>query len=157
MFAVVYVPSAAVPNTCYVARVSSGDAATDCRLGVGLSSSKYIAITTQVLDADTAGTSTASSGAAATGWHILTVIADYANDTATGYIDGSSLITDSDVGTAGNTSNTAANTFYVGYTGANQFWGAGWIKEIIVYNQALTSAQRGVVESYLATRHSISI
>lgn len=108
------------------------------------------------LDADAADTLT--DGAANTSPHVLSLVRDYAAATATLYVDGGSGTTDATANTAGSTSDTASANAQIGASsaaGGNPF--PGDIAEVIIYNRALTTAERKSIELMLGNKYGIAV
>jgi hypothetical protein len=133
---------------------SAGASPTNSRLALG-SKTAYRANATR-LDAD-AGSSTV--GVSPTGFHVFTVLADYAGNSLR-------LVTDGVLGTAvtfvsggGNTSATNTTFSRLGSRsdGNATAMFPGDLAEILLFNRALTTFERNQVEGYLAYKYGLTV
>jgi hypothetical protein len=70
-------------------------------------------------------------------------------------LNGTTIIASGAHGTAGSTSDTAAGQVNIGFTGFGGFW-AGLIGSVLIYNRALSEAERTAVRSGLAAQWGAS-
>jgi hypothetical protein len=101
------------------------------------------------LDADTS-TLKETTGLLANTWRHVQVVWDVTNANLTGYINGSANTGGSWL-TSGNFDSTNVN-INISFISN---WFAGEIAEIIVYEKALSSAERALIETYLRSKYAI--
>ena len=98
-----------------------------------------------VLDFGTVGT---------TAWHLHTSIINYAAAEGSIFVDGTHEGTGNFL-TSGNTSDTDSLRSTIGSQSDDAFYFTGDIAEIIIYNRALSDAERSAVDNYLMSKYGM--
>jgi len=136
-----------------VAGISTGAGATGVRHQPGVSTTAYT-MSGRRLDAD--GLQTITGGTVTASPIIHSSVVRYSVATAGIFVNSASQV-DTAFLTAGNTSNTASLRFTIGCSlDLNQFVN-GDIAEFIVYQRAISVAERNSVERYLSVKWGITI
>jgi len=116
-----------------------------------MSDGKYFALAGRRLD-DDAYTVLRSNKEGTLNWHIHTNVINYEEANGSIYVDGTHLLTN-DFLTEGNTSNTDSLRSTIGSQSNDAFFFSGDIAEVIIYNRALSDAERSAVDSYLQGKY----
>lgn len=107
------------------------------------------------LDSDAFASVASSSD---TNAHIFGGLVDYSSTTARLFVDGTNTASNTSFHTAGSTPNTASlQTSLGGVISATQHLFDGFIGEVIVYQRALSAAERQTVERYLGRKWGITV
>jgi hypothetical protein len=110
----------------------------------------------QRLDADSAVTRSSASGFFSTGpIYVISALWNNTAATSLAMLNGTTVIASGAHGTAGSTSDTAASQVNIGFTGFGGFW-AGLIGSVLIYDRALSDAERATVRSGLAAQWGAS-
>jgi hypothetical protein len=136
---------------CRVFGISTNTAA--ARFTMGGNGTNWL-LGTRRLDAD--GVNTVTGGTQGTEYTLLSALARYSVATRAIFEDGVSVV-DTSGGTAGNTQDTSSQISTIGCGTALGNFLAGSVAEIIVYQRALSDAERQSVERYLSVKWGIVI
>ena len=89
--------------------------------------------------------------------YIMTGISDYANAKAYLYLNNVLKQTDGSFQTAGNTSDTTSKNISIGADAAGTLFTKCILKEVLIYEKALTSTELTRVNQYLSRKWSVTI
>jgi hypothetical protein len=131
---------------------STGSSAQSSRAAIGINTTTDVGgrrLDANAYQSVSAGTPTINQ------WALLGGAFNYSSASLVAYKNGTGTSRVGGFQTAGNTSATNSLALSTGGTGASGEWLTGDIAEIIIYNTAITTAQRQSVEAYLNAKWAI--
>ncbi|HEY2851135.1 MAG TPA: hypothetical protein VGI97_14750 [Gemmatimonadaceae bacterium] len=133
-------------------RIGSGSTS---RVVIGPASSNKWQFQAVRLDADVLAT-LAGGNTMTTARDVVTHLLDYGNTAATRWINGTQDVTNAAFLTAGNSSNTASTSAFIGSLGGSGFL-AGTLQAILIYQRVLSSSERHAVERWLGQQFTVAV
>jgi len=124
-------------------------------IGTAFTAPNNFTVGNRRLDADSSQAATAGSNN--TNANVFGGVLDYANAAAYLHLNGATVATNTSFQTAGNTSDTNSQAVKIGSDAGDVFNWRGWIGEIIIYQRALTAAERQRVERHLGRKWGITV
>lgn len=158
MFAVAKTTTNSSVNAQNIVTVQTNGTVTRAALTVrnGNPNSAELFSTARRQDGDSATNVGLGGSAVGTAWFYTSFIGDFATTTGTLYKNGSQIATTGAWCSSGNSSNTNSAALCIGaFDGGSASPSAYWqgdIGEVILYNSALSSGDRVLVETYLANK-----
>lgn len=154
-FYVVKIPGVTSTNKSLLS-ISSGTSTTAGRANVSTTPTNKLTVSGRRLDADSnQSVLTADNAYTSATWYYLTAIFDWANSNVDVWLSGVSKISNTSFQTDGNTSNTASQRIRLFQNVGGVDPSDCSIAELVVYQRAVNSTERGQVETYLKDKYGL--